>query len=55
MLFVNFLYNFSCKECYNSAGRIFIRLVWEHFVDYNSSLLSTRLIYVTTASTRTPR
>jgi len=39
MLSVNFLYNVSCKECYNLAGRIFIRLdfVWEHFVDYNSS------------------
>ena len=56
MLSVNFLYNFSCKECYNLAGRIFIRLdfVWEHFVDYSSSLLSTCLIYVTTTSTRIP-
>jgi len=26
MLSVNFLYNVSCKECYNLAGRIFIRL-----------------------------
>jgi len=33
-----FLDNVSFKECYNLAGRIFIRLdfVWEHFVDYNS-------------------
>ena len=43
---------FSCKENYNLSGRSLIMLgfVRGRFVNYKPSLLSTRLIYVTTCT-----
>ena len=56
-MFVDLNYNFSCKENKINSRRSLIMLgfVWGRSVNYSPSLLSTRMIYVTTTLVQTWR
>ena len=57
MLFLDLNNNFSCKENKKKlrGSLIMLGFVWGRFVNYSPSLLSTRMIYVTTSLVQTWR